>query len=142
MAAPADAIRVDQIDGLWSFFEAIDWSEPFMIGLIVFHSVCLILTIATRQRNTIQAVYFFFLLVLVFFSETINGLCAEHYQKFSRLQYFDSNGLFISLVFSVPILANCLVIVVMWVLLSGQMLIKVKRAQLREQIRQQKEKKR
>ncbi|XP_077990112.1 transmembrane protein 18-like isoform X2 [Glandiceps talaboti] len=128
MALPTDAIRVGQIDGLLSFVEAIDWSEPFLIGLIAFHAVCLTITIVTRKCSTIQAVYFFTLLVLVFFSENINSLCATHYKKFSRLQYFDSNGLFISLVFSVPILANCLVIVVMWVIMSSQMLIKVKRA--------------
>ena len=35
-----------------------------------------------------------------------------HGRKFTRQQYFDSSGLFISIVFSVPILINCLVIVV------------------------------
>ena len=35
-----------------------------------------------------------------------------HGRKFTRQQYFDSSGLFISIVFSVPILMNCLVIVV------------------------------
>jgi hypothetical protein len=31
---------------------------------------------------------------------------------FSRQQYFDSQGMFISLVFSVPILLNCMIMVV------------------------------
>lgn len=49
---------------------------------------------------------------LVYFSETINTLAAEHWRLFSREQYFDSNGLFISTVFSIPILLNCMLMIV------------------------------
>lgn len=49
---------------------------------------------------------------LVYFSESINELAAFHWSSFSRQQYFDSQGLFISVVFSVPILLNCMVLVV------------------------------
>lgn len=48
----------------------------------------------------------------MYFSETINELGAEHWQSFSRQQYFDSNGLFISTVFSIPILLNCMLMIV------------------------------
>jgi hypothetical protein len=34
------------------------------------------------------------------------------YSLFSRQQYFDNQGMFISLVFSVPILLNCMIMVV------------------------------
>ena len=34
------------------------------------------------------------------------------FRKFSRQQYFDSSGLFISIVFAGPIVSNCLLIVV------------------------------
>jgi len=34
------------------------------------------------------------------------------YRFFSRQQYFDNQGMFISLVFSVPILLNCMIMVV------------------------------
>ena len=33
-------------------------------------------------------------------------------RMFSRLQYFDSSGLFITLVYNVPLLINCLVMIV------------------------------
>ncbi|XP_077864466.1 transmembrane protein 18-like [Saccoglossus kowalevskii] len=80
MATPADAVRVGEIDGILPFLSAIDWSEPFMIGLIVFHVLCLITTITTRKHSTVQAVYFFILLVLVYFSENVNEICAENYK--------------------------------------------------------------
>lgn len=50
--------------------------------------------------------------LLVYFSETINELAAIHWRTFSRQQYFDSNGLFISTVFSIPILLNCMLMIV------------------------------
>lgn len=50
--------------------------------------------------------------LLVYFSENINELAAIHWRSFSRQQYFDSNGLFISTVFSIPILLNCMLMIV------------------------------
>lgn len=50
--------------------------------------------------------------LLVYFSENINELAAIHWKSFSRQQYFDSNGLFISTVFSIPILLNCMLMIV------------------------------
>jgi hypothetical protein len=48
----------------------------------------------------------------VYFSETINRLAAERWKEFATRQYFDSSGLFISVVFSIPALFNCMVVVV------------------------------
>jgi hypothetical protein len=41
-----------------------------------------------------------------------NILIFIFYSFFSRQQYFDNQGMFISLVFSVPILLNCMIMVV------------------------------
>lgn len=49
---------------------------------------------------------------MVYFSESLNELAARHWSSFSRQQYFDSQGLFISVVFSVPLLLNCMILVV------------------------------
>lgn len=53
-----------------------------------------------------------FSVLLVYFSESINKLASTNWKIFSRQQYFDSNGLFISVVFSIPILFNCMLMVV------------------------------
>ncbi|KAH8026780.1 hypothetical protein HPB51_024329 [Rhipicephalus microplus] len=49
--------------------------------------------------------------LLVYFSEALNDLAARHWQAFSSQQYFDSQGMFISLVFSTPLLLNCIIMV-------------------------------
>lgn len=49
---------------------------------------------------------------MVYFSESINEYAAVNWRIFSKQQYFDDKGLFISLVFSVPILLNCMLMVV------------------------------
>lgn len=45
-------------------------------------------------------------------SEYINEVAAHNWQTFSRQQYFDSNGLFISTVFCIPLLLNCMILIV------------------------------
>lgn len=60
----------------------------------------------------INLLFFFSSVLLVYFSETINEIAAIHWKSFSRQQYFDSNGLFIATVFSIPILLNCMLMIV------------------------------
>ncbi|XP_046350924.1 transmembrane protein 18-like [Haliotis rufescens] len=127
--------RTDEIDGLWSYLNSIDWSECWLWCLGGFHVMCALMTYLTRQGGPLQAVYFVVLLMLVYFAENLNTIAAQNWKKFSRQQYFDSGGLFISVVYSVPLLVNCLVIVIMWLLATGTMMVKMKKMKLKHQAR-------
>ncbi|CAH2010493.1 unnamed protein product [Acanthoscelides obtectus] len=134
-----DFIEVDKIDNFLAFLWNIDWRDPWLIGLIIFHISVFMMAILTRNYGNFQAVLFFCLLLLVYFSESINELAATNWKIFSRQQYFDSNGLFISVVFSIPILLNCILMVGSWLYQSTQLMTNLKIAQLKEQIRKEKE---
>lgn len=112
--------------------------------------------------------YFIITVLLVYFSESINEIASTNWHVFSRQQYFDSKGLFISVVFSMPILLNCMLMVVRikrffklqtkqiikrflflcnlycflqgsWLYQSTQLMKTLKTAQLREKIKKEKE---
>jgi len=128
-------VEINEIQGLWSYFKSIDWTDPWLMVLLLCHTLVTLTTILTRNHGTVQSLLFFALLLLVYFSEQINELAAVHWKSFSRQQYFDSKGMFMSFVFSVPLLLNCLIMVCNWVYVSGTLMVKLKRAQLREQIK-------
>ncbi|RZC33838.1 transmembrane protein 18, partial [Asbolus verrucosus] len=128
-------LEINQIDGFLSFVWSIDWRDPWLIGLFTFHITIFIMAIFTRNYGNFQALLFFCLLLLVYFSESINKLASNNWKIFSRQQYFDSNGLFISVVFSIPILLNCMLMVGSWLYQSTQLMKNLKIAQLEERIR-------
>ncbi|KAL3867856.1 hypothetical protein ACJMK2_040702 [Sinanodonta woodiana] len=127
-----EPINVSELNGIWQYLKSIDWSEPWFLGLGTFHVLCIIATILTRNKGAAQAVYFGMITLLVFFAESINEWAAQNWKLFARQQYFDSNGMFFSLVFSIPLLFNCLVMVVCWLWDVGVLINNVKQMKYRK----------
>ncbi|XP_050400139.2 transmembrane protein 18 [Patella vulgata] len=127
-----DPIEVNEIQGVWSYLKTIDWSDNWLKYLGGFHLLCIVLTVLTRHSTTIQAFYFVFLLLAIYSAEYINEWAATNYKLFSKQQYFDSNGMFVSIVYSCPILFNCLVIVILWLWNTGVLLNEIKRMKIRK----------
>lgn len=75
-------------------------------------------------------------------AEYLNELAAMNWRSFSKFQYFDSKGMFISLVYSVPLLFNTIIIVAVWVYRTFSTMTELKTLQLkRKAARQQSQKK-
>ncbi|CAH1105858.1 unnamed protein product [Psylliodes chrysocephalus] len=130
-------VEVNHINTFLSFLWNIEWRDPWLIALFTFHISIFMMAILTRNYGNFQALIFLCLLLLVYFSEKINKLASTNWKIFSRQQYFDSNGLFISVVFSVPILINCILMVGSWLYQSTQLMANLKIAQLKEQRRKE-----
>lgn len=64
-------------------------------------------------------------------AEYLNELAAMNWRSFCNFQYFDSKGMFISLVFSIPLLMNTIVIVMVWVYRTFSTMIELKTLQLK-----------
>lgn len=126
------------VSDLWGYMLSIDWSEPWLWFLVGFHVMCSLLTMITvifNCHNT-QIALFVLFLGLVYCAEYINEWAAENYRLFSSQQYFDDKGMFISLLLSTPLLINCFVVVLHWMLSTIRTMIQLKRAKLRVQMSQ------
>ncbi|XP_053962809.1 transmembrane protein 18 [Anastrepha ludens] len=132
-------IEVNEIVGYWTYLASIDWKDPWLIGLILLHVLTTVTTLMTRNSTNFQMFLFLILLSAAYCSESINEFAAARWKSFSKQQYFDSKGLFISTVFSIPILLNCMLLVGAWMYNSFQIMVKLKRAQLLQRVKQEQE---
>ncbi|XP_017278698.1 transmembrane protein 18 [Kryptolebias marmoratus] len=138
---PIDGFSNLRITSIWTFLASVQWSEPWLIGLLVFHAVCLLLTVVTCKFYRAQICHFLLILGLVYSAEYLNELAAMNWRSFSKFQYFDSKGMFISLVFSIPLLLNAVIIVMVWVYRTFSTMAELKTLQLkRKALRDKREK--
>lgn len=115
-------IATDQITGVYTFLHALDWTEVWPYLCIALH-ISLFVTIALlRYHSTVQGVIFLGMLLVVYMAEYVNEFLSRHHRVFTKHQYFDSNGLFISIVVSLPMLVNCSAILINWIWTSVQLL--------------------
>ncbi|XP_068147191.1 transmembrane protein 18 [Drosophila tropicalis] len=132
-------IEVNEINGYWTFLASIDWLDPWLIGLICIHILTTTAALLSRNNTNFQVSLFLVLLLAVYFSEGINEYAATNWKTFSKQQYFDSNGLFISTVFSIPILLNCMFLIGTWLYSSTQLMANLKTAQIKERLRKERQ---
>ena len=100
--------------------------------MLGFHVVTFALALLLRKSETAQMVIFFVCMCLAFGAERINTLARENWKKFSTQDYFDERGLFISVVFSGPLLCILIVVLVNFLFIMTGVMVKVKRAELKK----------
>eukprot|EP00298_Acanthocystis_sp_HF-20_P030096 c9152_g1_i1.p1 GENE.c9152_g1_i1~~c9152_g1_i1.p1 ORF type:complete len:161 (+),score=37.42 c9152_g1_i1:25-507(+) len=128
-------------DAAMGFINAVNWSEKWFLYLLSFHVLIFTITILTRNKLRIQMSLLFIYGFLAFLGSYFNEIGHKNWKEFATQNYFDKQGLFISLVFSTPLLLNTLFIVLHSIYVTSQALIHLKQKQLNPNKTKQKEKK-
>lgn len=123
-------IEANQITDFNSYLQSIDITDPLIIGLVLFHIGTLVTILFTRTFTNFQIFIFLVLLSVVYFSESINEIAALKWQSFARQQYFDSDGMFMSITISMPVLLNCMLLIGLWLYESTQTMSRLKSVQI------------
>ncbi|KAI4313179.1 hypothetical protein L6164_026178 [Bauhinia variegata] len=117
------------------FFHAIDWKEPWLIGLVAFHVVLLLVVVISRKNTNLQMILFLSALVGVYLAERLNNILGKNWKSFSSQNYFDPNGLFMSVLWSGPLLVIAMIILINTLFSLCYMIVKWKSAELRHRAR-------
>ncbi|XP_062407406.1 transmembrane protein 18 [Sardina pilchardus] len=133
-SAPFDAFSNLRVTSIWTFLQTIQWTEPWLMGLLAFHAFCFIATLFTCKYYRLQICLFLMMVGMVASAEYLNEFAAMNWSLFSKFQYFDSKGMFISLVYSVPLLFNTIIIVAVWVYRTFCTMTELKTLQLKRKV--------
>jgi hypothetical protein len=99
--------------------------------LIVFHITLLVLAVASRKHSNVQMAMFYCGLICVYVAERMNIYLHRHWKSFARQPYFDSHGVFLSVVWSGPLLLVSALIIFNSLLTLTSLMVKWKRAELK-----------
>nr|VDD44949.1 unnamed protein product [Brassica oleracea] len=149
-------------ENFMGFFHAIDWKEPWIMGLMAFHSLVLIVTLISRRHFNFHMFLFllacklsfrrfcFYPSVLfllsndltglvymggVYYAESLNRVLRKNWKSFSTQNYFDPQGAFLSVLWSGPLLVIAMIILINTLLSLCYLIVKWKRAELRHRAR-------
>ncbi|KAL4560559.1 hypothetical protein LXL04_032712 [Taraxacum kok-saghyz] len=119
------------MDNFIGFFHAIDWKEPWLVGLMVFHFLALILIFISRKNINFQMSLFLLSLGGVYLAERLNSVLSDNWKSFAGQNYFDRHGVFLSVLWSGPLLVFSMIILVNTLFSLCNLMVKWKRAELR-----------
>uniref|UniRef100_A0A3B1JQ05 Uncharacterized protein n=1 Tax=Astyanax mexicanus TaxID=7994 RepID=A0A3B1JQ05_ASTMX len=95
-----------------------------------------------KNRITLSTLLVSYITFVKLFAEYLNEVAAMNWrQVIFKFQYFDSKGMFISLVYSVPLLFNSIIIVAVWVKRTFSTMTELKTLQLKRKAARQNAKK-
>ncbi|GMH21808.1 hypothetical protein Nepgr_023651 [Nepenthes gracilis] len=122
-------------DNFIGFFHAVDWKEPWLMCLLGFYIVLLSVTIFSRRHVNFHMGLFLLALSGIYFAERLNRFLGEHWKSFATQNYFDPHGIFLSTIWSGPLLIIAMIILINTLFSLCHLIVQWKRAELRHRAR-------
>ena len=102
---PEAAVSSSFTEDVVRFYHAVSWSEEgWLWTLFALHGLLLAAVILSQHSLTVQFVLFVLILVLGSLAERLNTWAADNWGAFATQNYFDSNGLFLAVVYALPLI--------------------------------------
>jgi hypothetical protein len=127
-----------------AFKAAITWTETFIQCLVAFQIFMFFLCLWVSRKDrglTFRVTVMTFIGILVRSAEWLNNFGAKNWKKYCTQNYFDKKGSFIAIMFCGPLLLDCLMMLLFFVKEAGQLLIVVKKGEIRQKKGNQNKKK-
>lgn len=128
------------MENIEAFRSAINWTEPFIIGVVAFQIVMFVLALMISRQNVgmgPRLTVMVFIALVVRTAERWNALCAQHWERIATQNYFDKNGVFVAVVVCCPLLLDCLIMLLMFVREAAGLLVKVKTNEMKRKQKKQ-----
>lgn len=120
-------------ENIQAFKSAITWGEPFILSLIAMHILILFGMMYSVKRGGITSQFGILISIfaIVRMAERLNNLGAEHWETIATQDYFDSQGVFVSLMVCLPLMIIAVVMLISLLRESAGLLVTVKRNELK-----------
>ena len=115
------------------FIDAVNWTEPLLLGIGAFHLMTLIFVIVSRKNFNLQVGTMFILCSIVLGATYLNELGMKYWRSIATQPYFSPNGLFISAVLSFPLILISIIIMMNVLRSIMYSMAKVKRMQFQRE---------
>lgn len=97
-------LRAKYAHALIRWYEAVDWREPLLVGALSFHAALLAAVVLARRRLAAQGALFALIVALLAATEPLNGWAHDHWRLVASQQYFDRRGVFMGIFYAGPLL--------------------------------------
>ena len=101
-----DATKEPTVLGISSALAAtwhsVNWAEPWLSYVLLFHTCLALLCCANRRRPTVLVLVFACILVGVHLHPVINTLASRYWRSFAGRNYFDDSVVLVRLLWTLP----------------------------------------
>lgn len=99
----------EMYDAVMGFVHAIDWTDPFIIGIVAAIVTLYVVVFATRKHVDAQIALLAVVCAVAYAAPHASRALGPYWQQLARQDYFDKHGYFGSMLVSLPLMVLALI---------------------------------